>query len=62
MCEESFEDLQRVIENFIPVPLCPIKCWYLKYFTKLRESPLLIASIVKRAVSSLRKFLATESP
>ena len=44
------------------MPLCPIKWRPLKFFAKLHKSPLLIASIVKGAVSGLRQFLATESP
>ena len=51
-----------VIENFKPVLLCPIKWRPLNFFAKLHRSPLLIASIVKGAVSGLRQFLATESP
>ena len=34
----------------------------IKKFAKLHKSPLLIANIVKGAVSSLRPFLATGSP
>ena len=44
------------------MPLCPIKWQPLKFFAKLHKSPLLIANIVKGAVSGLRQFLATESP
>ena len=50
-----------VIENFKPVPLCPIKWRPFKVFVKLHKSPLLLANIVKGAVSDLRLFLATES-
>ena len=45
-----------------PLLLCPIKWRPLNFFVKLHKSPLLIASIVKGAVSGLRQFLATESP
>ena len=48
LCKESFENLQTVIETSKPVPLCPIKWRPLKVFTKLHESPLLIANIFKR--------------
>ena len=51
-----------VIENFKPVPLCPIKWWHFRVFVKLLKSPLLIATVVKGAVSGLRQFLAIESP
>ena len=34
----------------------------LKFFVKLHKSALLIANIVKGAVSGLRKILATENP
>ena len=55
---ESFEDLQPIIiENFKPVPLCLIKT-----FVRLHKILLLIANIVKGAVSALRQFLTTESP
>ena len=50
------------VENFKPMPLCPLKWWPLKFFAKLRKSPLLISNIVKGAVSGLRQFLTTESP
>ena len=50
------------VESFKPVPLCPIKLWSVKVFTKLRKSLLLTANIVKGAVSDLGKLLATESP
>ena len=43
------------------MPLCPIKWWHLKFFTKLHKRPLLISSVVKDAVSDLRQFLAIES-
>ena len=42
--------------------LCPLKRQPLKFFAKLRKSPLLIASIVKVTASGLRKYLANESP
>ena len=42
-----------VIENFKPVPLCPIKWQSFKVFVKLLKSPLLIANIVESAVSGL---------
>ena len=40
-----------VIENFKPVPLCPIKWRPFKVFLKLYKSPLLIVTIVEGAVS-----------
>ena len=43
------------------MPLCPIKWWHTKFFTKLHKRPLLISSVVKDAVSDLRQFLAIES-
>ena len=46
------------VENFKPVPLCPIKWRPLKFFAKLHKSPILISNIV----SGLRQFLTTESP
>ena len=46
----------RTNSNWKYVPLCPVKC-----FAKLHKSPLLIANIVKCAVSGLRLFLATQS-
>ena len=52
----------RINSNWKSVPLCPIKWQPLKFFAKLHKSPLLIANIVKGAVSGLRQFLATESP
>ena len=51
-----------VIENIKPVPQCPIKWRRFKDFAKLYKSPLLIANMVKNAVSDLRQFLATECP
>ena len=51
-----------VIENLKPVAVCPIKWRPFQVFVKLHKSPLLIANIVKNAVSDLRQFLATESP
>ena len=53
LCKASFEDLEFniAIENFKPVLLCAIKWRPLKVFVKLYKSPLLIASIVKGAVS-----------
>ena len=50
-----------VIENFKCVPLCPIKWLPLKVFTKLHNSPILIANIVKATISGLRQFLATKN-
>ena len=44
------------------MPLCPIKWHPLKFFAKLHKHPLLIADIVKGAVSDLRQFLPTKSP
>ena len=44
------------------MPLCPIKWQPLKFFAKLHKSPLLIANIVKGAVSGLRQFQANENP
>ena len=49
------------VENFKPLPLCPIKRRPAKVFVKLYKSRILIANIVKGAVSGLRQFLATES-
>ena len=51
-----------VIVNFEPVPLCPIKWRSFKVFAKLHKTPLLIANIVKGALSGLRQFMASESP
>ena len=51
-----------IIENFKPMPLCPIKWPSFKLFVKLHKIPLLVANIVKGTVLGLRKFLATESP
>ena len=51
-----------VIENFIPVPLCPIKWRPFKVLVKLHKTPILIPSIVKGAVAGLRQVFATESP
>ena len=50
------------IENFKPLPLCPIKWSQFKVFVKLHKSLFLVANRVKSAVSGLRQFLATESP
>ena len=44
------------------MPLCPIKWRPIKVFAKLQKSPLLIANIVKGAVSDLRQFLESENP
>ena len=61
--EESFKIYKSiVIENFKPVPLCPMKWWPFKVFVNLQKSFLLIANIVKGAGSGLRQFLATGSP
>ena len=46
-----------LIENIRPLPLSSIKWRPLKVFTKLLESPLLLANIVKGALSDLRVFL-----
>ena len=58
-----------IIENFNPVPLCPIKrrpfkviVKLHKVFVNLHKCSLLIVNIVKSAVLGLRQFLATESP
>ena len=48
--------------NFKLVPLYPIKWRPFKIFVKLQKSPLLIANIVKGAVSDLRQFLESENP
>ena len=50
-----------MIENFKLMPLYPIKWRPFKVFVKLCKSPLLIANIVKGAVSGLRQFLATKN-
>ena len=50
------------MEDFKPVPLCPIKWRPFKLFVKLHKTLLLIVNIIKGAVSGLRQFLATESP
>ena len=47
-----------VIENFKPLPLCPIKWGPFNAFAKLYKGHLLIANRVKGAVSSLRQLLA----
>ena len=61
--EVSFQYFKSiVIENYKPVPLCPIKWRPFKIFVKSHKSPLLIANTVNSAVSGLRQFLATESP
>ena len=52
----------RINSNWKSLLLCPIKWQPLNIFAKLHKSPLLIANIVKRAVSGLRQFQATESP
>ena len=52
----------RINSNWKSVPLRPTKWQPWKCFAKLHKSPLLIANIVKGAVSGLRQFLATESP
>ena len=52
----------RINSNWKSLPLCPIKWQPLNIFAKLHKSPLLIANIVKRAVSGLRQFQDTESP
>ena len=62
LCKESFEDLQREIENFKRVLLCPTKWHPFKVYGKLYASPILIANIVKWRVSALRRFPATGSP
>ena len=72
LCRESFEDLEFNSNwKFQICAALPLKTAVrlkgqsstdLKFFAKLHESPLLIASIVKGAVSGLRQFLATESP
>ena len=60
-CQRKFWRF-RINSKWKSVPLCPIKCQPLKFFEKLHKCPLLIANIVKGAVSGLRQFLATESP
>ena len=62
LCEESFEDLQIVIENLKLMLLCLIKWRPFKVLLELYESLLLIVNIGKGTVSDLRQFLATESP
>ena len=59
LCKESFEDLE-FNSNWKFQTRAAL--WPLKFFANLHKSPLLIASIVKGAVSGLRQFLATESP
>ena len=44
------------------MPLCPIKWRPFKVFANLQKSPLLIANLVKGAVSDLRQFLESENP
>ena len=53
--EESFEDLQMNSDS-------KFQTGSFKAFVKLHRSPLLIANVVKGAVSGLKQFLATESP
>ena len=63
LCKESFEDL-RINSNckFQTCATMSHKMAAFKVFVKLYNSPILIANIVKDAVSDLRQFLATESP
>ena len=63
MHREGFEDLQ-INSNwkFQTRATMSHKMAVLQVFAKLHKSLLLIANIVKDAVSGLRKFLATESP
>ena len=58
--EETLEDLQ--INSNWKFQTRAIKWWPFKLFVKLHESPLLIANIVKGAVSGLKQFLTTENP
>ena len=46
------------MENFKPVPHCPIEWRPFKVFMKLHKSPFLIVNIVKGVVSGPRQFLA----
>ena len=59
--EGSFEDLE-FNSNWKSVPLCHIKWQPLKFFPRLHNSPLLIFTVVKGAVSDLRQFPVIESP
>ena len=50
-----------VIENFKPLPLCPIKWQPFNVSLKITQTFFLIANTVKGAVSALRSFVATKS-
>ena len=54
------QNLKKLLTYFLKD--CPTEWQPWKCFAKLHKSPLLIANIVKGAVSGLRQFLATESP
>ena len=56
LCEESFEDLQIVIENLKLMLLCLIKWRPFKVLVELHESLLLIVNTGNGTVSGLRQF------
>ena len=61
LCNESFEDLEFNSNWKFQTRAAFFNKIMTNFFAKLHKSPLLIVSIVKGAVSSLREFLVTES-
>ena len=69
LCKESFEDLEfnsnrkfqirAALYRKMLYPCCFVP---LNFFAKSHKNLLLIASIIKGAVSDMRQFLATENP